>query len=550
MLDANYNRLGDLDALAGFTNPQWLNVSYNCLTNIDALTNLSHLTKVYVQINLLDTNSGSANMNVIQALQTNHASVEYQPQEGPPVISLPGDWLVSANETSSLWFYVSDDLTSGEHLVVSVRSSNTGLVMVVAGPSPLSAFTTSLGVQAIASRAMVPNAPNISGWGAYLNLIAVPNQTGTATVTVAASDDTGLTSEATMAVTVRQPVAFDGAAVGNVNSNVSWRTFGASPWQGQTNVVHTSGSAAQNGSEESWREASVTGPGLLTFWWRYSTTNSWGGGAALTATCADSGLSGHAWITQGSGYGYPGPGPSLTNDWQKSTLSLPAGFWVLRWQSAQAPGNTSVIWVADVNFAPGPPVCWLETASSSMAQGYFFLYLHGPPGDTYDVEASPDLRQWSRLKRLTLSDFQAWYADTNTSAAARFYRIRQPTLAPMWLEKPGLDTNKTVQLTLHSELEQPLSIECSTNLLSWETLVQTNNWAGTLQIKDGPTTNSNLRFYRAKALPWGGLTAAASPGQPQRLNRRRHDGPVLPISPGSPGLAPATAILVGPQPAL
>ena len=151
MLDANYNRLGDLDALAGFTNLQWLNVSYNCLTNIDALTNLSHLTTAYLQINLLDTNGGSANMNVIQALLTNHASVHYTPQQGPPVISLPEDWLVPANETSSLWFSVSDDLTPGEHLVVSVRSSNTGLVTAAIGPSPLSAFPASTEVVHLAA---------------------------------------------------------------------------------------------------------------------------------------------------------------------------------------------------------------------------------------------------------------------------------------------------------------------------------------------------------------------------------------------------------------
>ncbi len=82
-------------------------------------------------------------MNVIQALQTNHASVHYNPQQGAPIISLPEEWLVPASEISSMWFNVSDDLTAGERLVVTVRSSNTGLVIAATGPSPLSAFTPS-----------------------------------------------------------------------------------------------------------------------------------------------------------------------------------------------------------------------------------------------------------------------------------------------------------------------------------------------------------------------------------------------------------------------
>ncbi len=130
-----------------------------------------------------------------------------------------------------------------------------------------------MNVGIIATFSVVPNAPSIPGWGAYLNLTAVPNQTGTATITVIATDDTGMTAEATIVVTVSQPVSFDGPAVGNATSNVSWRTFGASPWQGQTNVVHTGDTAAQAGSGESWLEADVSGPGMLTFWWRYSTTN-------------------------------------------------------------------------------------------------------------------------------------------------------------------------------------------------------------------------------------------------------------------------------------
>ena len=542
MLDANYNRLGDLNALAGCTNLQWLNASYNWLTNIDALTNLSQLRTAYLQINLLNTNAASANMNVIQGLLTNHATVNYTPQHGPPIISLPGDWLVPANENSSMWFSVSDDLTPGQSLVLSVRSSNPALVTAGIGPTPLAVLPASRWMQYVGIFSMEPNAPSIPGWSGYLNLTAVPNQTGTATITVTATDDTGLTTDTTVAVTVSQPVSLDSLAAGNANSNVTWSTFGADPWHGQTNIVHDGAAAAQGGSQESWLEAEVTGPGMLTFWWRYSATN-WALGAELTATCADSGLTGHAWTPLGSGLG--GYGQSTVPDWQKSTLSLPAGRWALRWQYAPGPWDSSdELWVADVTFTPGPPVCWLEHVPSWNSPAYFSLYLHGPPSETYDVEVSPDLRQWSKLERLTLSDFQAEYTDPHATAAARFYRMHKPTLAPMWLEKPRVDASRMVQLTLHSEPGQPLSIEWSSDLLSWETLVQTNNATGTMQVADGAATNSSLRFYRAKALPWGVSSPGGTPGQ--LLNARRHLRLLLPIAPGLPGGAPIAPIPANP----
>ena len=532
-LDANYDRLRDLNGLATFTNLLWLNANYNCLTNIDALTNLSRLRTAYLQINLLNTNVESANMSVIQALLTNHADVFYTPQHSAPAISLPGDWLIPANETSSTPFSVADDLTPGQYLVLGVRSSNTGLVTAAIGPTPLSAYFDSRSRVLIGIGTYGPNGPSISGWSGYLNLTPVPNQTGTATITVSATDDTGFTTETTMAVTVSQPLPFDGLAVGSTNSNVTWSTFGANPWQGETNVVHSGSTAAQGGSQESWLAADVTGPGLLTFWWQYTATN-WGDGAELMATCADSGLTGHAWLTPGSSF--PGYGPTPVLGWQNSTLSLPAGRWALRWQYASGFWDSSVgLWVGDVNFTPGPPVCWLDVGVYAYSPGYFSLRLHGPPGETYDLEASPDLRQWSRLVRLTLSDFERSEMVTGGTAPAQFYRMHKPTLAPIWLETPGLDVNKAVHLTLHSEPAQPLSIEYSAGLLTWQTLVQTNNAAGTVQVADGSATNSSPRFYRAKALPWGGSPTLGVPGQPPP-NPRRHSRLNLPIAPALPGV--------------
>jgi Leucine-rich repeat (LRR) protein len=125
-LDANYNQLTDISALAGLTNLHWLNLSYNYLTNIDALTNLSQLAKVYLQINLIDTNTGTAGMKVITGLLNTGVSVEYNPQHQPPDMDVVDPWTVPVNEISSIPFSVVNDLTPGSQLRLSARSSKPG----------------------------------------------------------------------------------------------------------------------------------------------------------------------------------------------------------------------------------------------------------------------------------------------------------------------------------------------------------------------------------------------------------------------------------------
>ena len=517
-LDVNDDRLASLNALTRFTRLQWLNASYNHLTNIDALTNLSQLATVYLQVNSLDTNSGAASLSAIEALLNKGATVYYIPQHGPPVISLSENWIIPESEPSSLPLWVSDDLTSAERLVLRAQSSNTSLVSVVVSPTPLSPFAAAESQEIAAPYVMVPNPPVIRAWNGYLSLFPVPNQTGTATITITATDETGLTTSALLALTVSPPLPFDGTAVAGSNTNLIWSTFGAHPWQAETNLVHSGTMAVQSGSPDSWLQATVNGPGLLTFWWRYFETNFSGGSAQLTATCPQSGLTGHARLS------FPFQSDSGVVDWQIMKLSLPSGAWLLRWQASQPALNSSpTIWLADVSFTPGLAVCWLEPAAPVPGWSSLVLKFHGQPGETYDLQGSLDLRQWTRLDRLTLSDFEAWFLGSNATNTTRFYRMSKPTLAPIWFESPSLNANNLVQLTLHSESGQPLAVESSTNLLFWETLVQTNNPADRIQIAGRSALDSNVRFYRAKALPWPGLLYGTPvPGAPFPINFRRH----------------------------
>ncbi len=522
VLDATYNRVGDINALGTLTNLQWLNLGYNHVTNIDALLGLGALATVYLQVNQLDTNNTST-MASLAALQNRGVKAYYNPQHGPPIFSVPEQCLVPANETSSLAMSVADDLTPGEQLVVGLRSSNPGLVTAALSASPVLGYSGgSVEVMAASFFPQPPNAPNVRALSTYLNLAPVTGQTGTATITLTATDETGLTTAANLAVTIAEPTPFDASAAGISDSNLVLRTFGTTLWQGQTNIVHGGSGAAESGTLDSWLEASVTGPGLLEFWWRCAGTG-WSYGAQLTATCAESGLSGHESLT------FPGFGtePPPVIDWTQARVSLPAGRWVLRWQANPAYFSSSNnVWVADIHFTPGPPPCWLETISQTTVNGFFVLNLHGPPGETYDLETSSDLHTWSKARRITLTDFRAFHADSAAFDPTRFYRMHRPVLAPLWLEQPQLDAAGNVQLTLHSEPQQPLTVECSTNLVNWGSLVQTNSPQGTLEVGDGPASGA-MKFYRAKALPWGQLVGL--PASPANLGRRHQLRPLPPL---------------------
>jgi hypothetical protein len=261
------------------------------------------------------------------------------------------------------------------------------------------------------------------------------------------------------------------------------------------------------------------------------------------AECAPSGLSGSLWLPDYTRNLRPGQPPPSAGEWQYEVVSIPSGIWTFRWQSWSASSqSSSSLFVADVEFVPQPPPSWLDPIGQ-LAQGQFWLELHGAPGEVYDVEASQDLHHWSRLGRSTMSDFRGMYFDTNAPAAARFYRMNKATLSPTWFESPFLDASRMVQLTLHSEPQQPLLIQFSTNLMTWEDLIETNNPMGTLRFADAPAKSKSM-FYRAKSLPWT-KPIPAQPGRPLG-NLRRHLFSFARFQPQLGGAAAPSSILTVP----
>jgi hypothetical protein len=63
------------------------------------------------------------------------------------------------------------------------------------------------------------------------------------------------------------------------NTTLVWTTGGPTPWFGQTTQTHDGVDAAQSGllsnNQTNWIETTVTGPGVIEFWWKVSSEESY-----------------------------------------------------------------------------------------------------------------------------------------------------------------------------------------------------------------------------------------------------------------------------------
>ena len=121
---------------------------------------------------------------------------------------------------------------------------------------------------------------------------------------------------------------------------LAWITYGEAAWAGQTRDSHDGVSAARTGrignNAQSTLQTTVTGPGLLSFWWRVSAEE------------------GYDWLTfQISGETQA----AITGDsgWESKSFRVPAGSQLLEWSFAKDfsfKAGEDVGWVDQVSFAP------------------------------------------------------------------------------------------------------------------------------------------------------------------------------------------------------
>ena len=122
--------------------------------------------------------------------------------------------------------------------------------------------------------ANVVNGPNIAGaTTASLSLTNVqPSQAGDYSVVVTSAGTSVISSNASLAIASAISISLTDALDA---TNLIWTTGGSvSSWSGQTVVRHDGVDAAESGpaadSQYSFVKTTVTGPGVVSFWWKVS----------------------------------------------------------------------------------------------------------------------------------------------------------------------------------------------------------------------------------------------------------------------------------------
>lgn len=190
-----------------------------------------------------------------------------------------------------------------------------------------------------------------------------------------------------------------------------WITVGDALWFGEPTLTHTHEYAAQSGlirhDQKSVLSASVTGPGILHFWWRVSSEPGWDMLQFRISGVELARISGEM-------------------DWEQRSFGLSAGTLTLEWiysKDFDTSAGLDAAWVEAVSFTPS----WSPTLLSISYSGTSFnTSVLTVSGKTYALEykrALTDL-QWDLVTSLVGDGTIKMLTDTNAVGPQRFYRVR------------------------------------------------------------------------------------------------------------------------------
>lgn len=210
---------------------------------------------------------------------------------------------------------------------------------------------------------------------------------------------------------------------------LTWRSGGDAPWLVQTNVTYD-GVAGQSGvifdNQESWVEASVTGPGTVTFWWKVSSEECVppdNGGLpcdTLNFILYTSNVFSPTTLAFIQG---------TNRDWEQRTFGIPVGEQRLRWSYKKDPFQSVGLdraWLDFVTWTPtGVPPPFTFSSPGRQSNGNFQFNFNGQLGRSYSIDASTNLLNWSLLTNVYYTNSALLFIDTaNTNFPKRFYRAR------------------------------------------------------------------------------------------------------------------------------
>jgi hypothetical protein len=164
-----------------------------------------------------------------------------------------------------------------------------------------------------------------------------------------------------------------------------WTTGGGMPWLCQTAVTHDGLEAAQSGAiagtQTTWMETTVNGPGTVSFYWKVSSETN------------------HDFLRFSLG-GLEQERVSGEVDWRGRSFSLPAGSQALRWtytKDGSGSGGLDRAWLDEVRFIPSPPAITSQPLSQDADAGATVRFT------VTAASASPLTYQW-QWNSVNLSD--------------------------------------------------------------------------------------------------------------------------------------------------
>jgi hypothetical protein len=306
----------------------------------------------------------------------------------------------------------------------------------------------------------------------------------------------GSVTSAVASLTVLAPI---GSAVDA--PNLSWSTSGNAAWFGQTAISHDGIDAAQSGritdGQQSTLQTSVTGPGVLNFWWKVSSEQFFDYLTFFIDGVQQASLSGEA-------------------DWQFQTFAIGAGTHTLKWtyqKDSSVSAGLDAGWLDQVQFTPNPPVITLQpvgqtnwmgatfslTASASGAPPITYQWLKGGTNANGAVSSSFNIINATRRDSATYTVVASNPGgSTPSSNAVVLIHVPQRLNGVMQPDGTfGVLSRDADGGALTIEDFGKFESQASSNLFDWipftNNLVLTN---GTLWFIDRDSTNFSRRFYR------------------------------------------------------
>jgi len=315
------------------------------------------------------------------------------------------------------------------------------------------------------------------------------------------ADALGAATSATAQLTI--PFSTNLAAALNA-TNLVWTTSPTdAPWFAQIRETHDGDAAAQSGdighSRQSVLQTTVTGPGMLTFWWKVSSEEGydylWFNVDVMSSIRAISG----------------------ETDWQQVTMPIPAGPHMVRWvysKDSTVSAGQDAGWVDQVVFIPSPPVITTQPMSQSRAMGETAVFtaaaFGAPPlscqwlkAGTNMVGATDSTLVLSNVCRRDAGVYALRVTNpggsTLSSNAFLTVRVPQRLCTPAWgpdgsfvFWSGDADGGSLCPGDLAG-----FEVQASTNLVDWMTLSNALTLTnGALRLEDPAAVNCPMRFYR------------------------------------------------------